>query len=422
MNAPQTISGCPTATRPVLAREGLLMRLSVPAGRLPADALGAFAAGCEALGVTTLDVTNRANLQIRGLAPDQAERLAGLAMQCGLLPAAHAGRRRAIVASPLAGLDPDETADPAPVIAALDAALLADRRTDLLSPKCGFGVDGGGRWPVRRRSLDMVFEAEDGRWRVVAAGRDLGLTVAETDVGRAVFALTDRLRESGAERARDLPSVALVAALSAAADATPAPPAPVRAAAKPFLGPIETGDPARVALGAVAPFGTLPVSAAAALAEIAARHSGEVRLSPDRTILLPGVDRGALAEVRQALEANGLSTDPASPFALIHACIGLEGCLRAENDVRAAARAIAAGLGTTPHGLRHIHVSGCARGCAHPRRADILLLADGKGGYALRRDADARLGDGIALAAGLSPAEAAAAVRSLVDAERALRG
>lgn len=406
---PPTVSGCPTATRPVVAREGLLMRIAIPGGRIITESLRAFAEGCAALGVAALDLTNRANIQVRGLSEAQADAVAALARRCALLPDADAGRRRAIVTSPLAGLDPAESVDPAPLVAALDAALLADARTDALSPKVGFGIDGGGRWPVARRSLDLVLAAHDGGWRLIAAGADLGL--ATDDPVGAVRALVGTLAAAGVERAKMLPRETLVAVF-VAAGAAPVGDAHPRPAAKTLVGPVETGAADTVALGAVVPFGTLPIAAALALADLA---GGEIRLSPDRTILVPRVARTALPAVRAALDAAGLSTDPASPYAILHACVGTEGCLRATTDVRAAARAIADALPAAPRGVRHIHVAGCARGCAHPRRADILLLATGTGGYALRRDADARAGDGIELAADLGEGEVAAAVRAIVD-------
>ena len=70
----------------------------------------------------------------------------------------------------------------------------------------------------------------------------------------------------------------------------------------------------------------------------------------------------------------GLITDPADPILRITACTGAPGCPQALGDTRHLARQLAPHL---PPG-RTLHLSGCAKGCAHPGPADLTLTATGQ--------------------------------------------
>ncbi|WGF89995.1 hypothetical protein [Marinivivus vitaminiproducens] len=414
------VSGCPTATRPVAAMDGLLMRLLVPGGRLVADSLASFARGCVALGVDRFDITNRANLQLRGLTARQARDLAELARATSLLPSDRAERRRAIVTSPLAGLDGREQADPRPLARAVDAFLLRSPLAEALSAKAGLGIDGNGRWPIVQSSLDLVFVADGQLWQPVLAGRATGIGLPERTVLAALSLLLRHLADAGLGRVKDLAAAdgldPLVAALAGLDGAEPLHGRETRRFGRPPVGVIDTRD-GRPALGAIAPFGELSCAAAIAVADLASRlGGGEVRLSPWQGVVIPAVAADALPAARAALDEEGLVTDPETPFAVLHACVAGESCPRSDAPVRADARALAAKLGPRLSALRHVHVSGCERGCAWPRPADLLLLADGGGGYELRRGADARTpGSGAAVARGLDPDGLAEAVRAQLD-------
>jgi sulfite reductase beta subunit-like hemoprotein len=70
-----------------------------------------------------------------------------------------------------------------------------------------------------------------------------------------------------------------------------------------------------------------------------------------------------------ALAESGLILDPEDPRRRVAACVGAPACLNATTDVRGDAARLAAlvDVGTL------LHVSGCAKGCAHPRAATVTL-------------------------------------------------
>lgn len=90
---------------------------------------------------------------------------------------------------------------------------------------------------------------------------------------------------------------------------------------------------------------------------------GPLRLTPWRMLLVEGLDRPPALP--------GLITDAADPLMRVNACTGAPGCPQALADVRAVARRLAARLGPE----KTLHISGCAKGCAHRGRADVTLIA-----------------------------------------------
>jgi precorrin-3B synthase len=134
----------------------------------------------------------------------------------------------------------------------------------------------------------------------------------------------------------------------------------------------------RGAFGVGLPFGSTDSTTLSALADIAARHGdGTLRLTPWRVLVIPGVV--APAAIRDDLVSLDVITEADDPRARLFACPGAPACASAAVPARAdAARLAAIGFRGT------IHVSGCAKGCAHPAIADVTLVGEG-GGYTLIR-------------------------------------
>src|SRR5436190_2692455 len=116
---------CPGALQVHLAADGGVARIRLPGGRLTASQLRAVLDAASRLGDGTVELTSRANLQIRGLAPGAESALAGRLAETGLLPSATHERVRNIIASPLTGRDGAGVADVGDVVQALDKELCA---------------------------------------------------------------------------------------------------------------------------------------------------------------------------------------------------------------------------------------------------------------------------------------------------------
>jgi len=84
-----------------------------------------------------------------------------------------------------------------------------------------------------------------------------------------------------------------------------------------------------------------------------------------------------------------LIVDPGDPRLRVAACVGAPGCRRGTTAVldHAGRWAALLGPGDAADGIA-LHVSGCAKGCAHPGPAPLTLVAE-EGRYGLVADGSA---------------------------------
>lgn len=327
---------CPGALRPMETGDGLVVRVRPHGSRLTvAQALG-LADLAEAHGNGLIDLGSRAHLQLRGVQaaslPALHEALAGL----GLLdPDPESEARRNILTTP--AWEGEETLR---LVAKLEAALA---HAPPLPPKFGFAVDTGARAVLGGASADIRIERGAGGLILRLDGQPLGAPVTqETAAARAVEMAHWFAAHHGA--------FTRMARLIASGMAPPHPAVEPPLAAAPLL-------PGATPFGAcrALPFGQM---SAGTLRHLAV---APLRLTPWRSVV---------AEGAASLPPHpGLIAGPSDPLLRVAACTGAPGCASASVGARALARRLAP---LVPEG-RFLHVSGCAKGCAHPRAADLTL-------------------------------------------------
>lgn len=335
--------------RPMCAGDGWLVRIKPPNQRLNAAQAEMLADFAARFGNGAIEITSRGNLQLRGIKDAYLGTLAKALREAALAshdPALE--RRRNILVSPLAGDDPSISGDPLGIAATIGAGL-ADERFAALPGRWHFVIDGGGVMPISDLRADLRVEIRHGACTVVTGdGARHGCCEAEAG-----------------ERA-----LLLAAAPSCRAPLPLAPPLP------PETGFLRYPGGGRGAFAAAPPFGQMNAAMLAAFSRLGSRFGdGLIRFSPHRAALIGGVAAGAVPPLEAAALATGFITDPADPRLGIIACIGAPACAGAEAPSRADAARLAALLGP---GSRPIHVSGCAKGCAHSGRAPIVLVGVGK--------------------------------------------
>jgi precorrin-3B synthase len=387
--APQSVRGwCPGALRPMESGDGLIVRLRPRCGAFSVAAMSAIAELAESHGNGHIDLTRRANVQIRGVTEERLTSLWGALSELGLLDAnADAEAVRNIMVSPLAGLDLCEIADVRPLAGGLEDALAAEPDLWRLPGKFGFAADGGGLLPLAGVRADIWLKAirSDGVLGVlVGVDRPEGvdwLGLATIDAAAAVAIRAARafleVKPDAQVRMRDLSAAAhsRLRSLLAPHLGPMISPSAVRSIPRP-LGAV-LADEAVIAVGFAAPFGRIEAGALRVLAA-AARDLGvgEFRLSPWRTLYAPIADAAVATDLLAAAAAFGLIVDAADPLLLIEACPGAPGCRSTTLDTRAAARRLAPELGRL--GCRSCHISGCSKGCARSRTADLVLVGAGE--------------------------------------------
>ncbi|MGR6917517.1 precorrin-3B synthase [[Actinomadura] parvosata] len=132
---------CPGALQVHEAADGPLARVRLPGGAASCAQLHTLADCAEKFGSGVLELTSRANVQVRGLHSPTAfaERLAA----AGLLPSAAHERVRNILASPLSGRGAGGPLDTTSLVHALDQALCSRPRLAGLPGRFLFAVDDG---------------------------------------------------------------------------------------------------------------------------------------------------------------------------------------------------------------------------------------------------------------------------------------
>jgi precorrin-3B synthase len=141
-----------------------------------------------------------------------------------------------------------------------------------------------------------------------------------------------------------------------------------------------------VFLGLGVPFGRVSASDLCNLASGAeAVGTYELRLTPWRVIIVPVSSADAAHALSSALSNTAFIVDSDDPRRRVAACPGAPFCARGTTPVRDDAVALAARAAGAPGSGIVLHVSGCEKGCAHPHKASLTLVAR-EGRYRLVRD------------------------------------
>jgi len=385
MNAPVDRSmrrgACPGLSKPMATGDGLLARLT-PAGST--ISLDAFADLCEAArthGNGIIEITSRGSVQIRGLSAASAPLFAADVASLGI----EASDGIPVVTDPLAGLAGTDIVDAHVLAASLRKALAAAPFASLLSAKVSVAIDGGTALHLDGLTADIRMRAIDGRHLYVSLAGDaaiaipLGAIPLERAVECVVRLFETLAATSPQSRIRDvLQRGGLNAFRSALADIIVDGSAPaVRPAADPIgVHPLSSDNNA---LGVGLPFGHSDSETLLRLIA-AARQAGAagLRTSPDRALLLVGLSPDATRQLAAEASALGFIIDPADPRRKVVACAGAPICASGEIAARVIAHAIADAARSLPDG-EIIHISGCAKGCAHPAPAPLAVFGrDGR--------------------------------------------
>jgi sulfite reductase beta subunit-like hemoprotein len=376
---------CPGVHKLHDALDGRLARVRLPGGRVPAAALTALAAAAR-LGNGIVEITSRANAQVRGLPDDCGGELAELLAEGGLLRSLEHDRARNILASPVAGRHPAALVEVDAVVDELDRQICAAPTLAALSGRFAFLVEDGsavlsGRdhdvalVPVAPQGEPQFALSIDGRMSDLRAAPDAAAALA-AGAARAFLEASGGLARVW--RVSDLANGATTLAERLGARIG----APAATAAQDGQGaiPVPPGRLAqrdgRWAITSLAPLGRLDPRQLNRLAELAAENGSEARFSPWRTVTLVDVPATATEEVERAFDALGLVTDPQSGWRGLSACSGLGACHRATAAVRAAAAIRAAER--SPDAPEE-HWTACERRCGEHSTVGVAVSASGAG-------------------------------------------
>lgn len=326
--------------------DGLVVRIRPRASRLSPEQACGIASLATLHGSGLIDLSNRANLQLRGVTEASHPALIEGLRALDLIDADPTDEaRRNIITTPF-WTDADQTQSLAQQLA---EALSAPDAPPLPS-KFGFALDTADSPTLRDAAADIWLETgPDGL--LLASHTDLALPVTpETAIPEAIALTHWFLANGGVTEGRGR-MAALLKRI----------PLPNRFVAKRLpAAPRHTPGLTRQGQLVAFEFGQMQAETLSQLADL-----GPLRLTPWRMLLIE--------KFTQAPQICGLITRADDPMLRVIACTGAPGCLQAHAATRPLARALA------PKLTQSLHVSGCAKGCAHPTTAPLTLTATANG-------------------------------------------
>lgn len=398
------------------AQDSFMCRMRLPGGVLRGWQLRGLADLSARAAGGFLDITTRANLQLREIpASMPMEVLYGLRELDIMTLGSGSDNIRNCTASPLSGIDDHELIETIPLAKRMHHSILNHREMYGLPRKFNIAFDGGGRVSALDDTNDIGFHAvavpQSGASDELPAGVYFQLTLGGI-TGHQDFARCTGVLLKPEECVRV--ALAIVRVFISSGDRTDRNRARLkyvldRWGFEKFLAEVETElgfalrrvdesrwvkadcedrfahvgfhsqrQPGLVYVGLVLPVGRLTSEQAQGIADIADRYgAGEVRLTVWQNLIIPSIDQQHVENVKRELGRIDIGYEASSFRAGLIACTGNAGCKFAASDTKSHALKIAEYL-QARHILDqpiNIHLTGCHHSCAQHYIGDIGLIA-----------------------------------------------
>ncbi|PJE41078.1 MAG: precorrin-3B synthase [Pseudomonas sp.] len=417
-------SACPGLLRIVPALDGGICRVKLAGGVLSSQQARAIAEAAERCASGVLELTNRSNLQIRGVLPGQQAELIERLLAADLGPSnPTADDVRNLLLSPSAGLDPHALFDTRPLASALLDLLQTTPALHGLSAKFALQLDGDEALAMLEHPHDIWLSALPGSPARLAFGlagcpgdQTLGMVDAEQVVPLVEQLLRLFLDLAGNEHSRMRQLLSVIPASQLLQQLQTRLPFTVQAAPTDWQrSPVSERAPigiypqqqnALCMVAAASRLGRIDAAQLNALADLA-EHYGDasLRLTPWQGLLLPNIPEHSADNLLHALGELGLLIDAQEPLSNLIACTGSTACAKGLADSKADALLLAKRLRAST-ARPQVHLSACPRSCAAAHTAPFTLLASSAGHYQLYQRTPEAAGFGQLLASAMTIDEA----------------
>lgn len=357
----------------------------------------------EQCGGGYVDITNRANLQVREISTKIDEKILRCLQDIGLGSSnTDIDHIRNIMSSPTAGIDRQELIDTRPLVQAWDKYIAKHYHLSGLPAKFSVCFDGGGAVRVCDRPNDIGFAAVlvDGSlyFRLhlsIGACRppmDMRILLNPEECLPVLVALAEvylnHLDTTSNRKPRLRELLNTLGCKNYLQEVEHCLPFPLQ-----FLGSQESQTqipttqykhigvhPQRQSglfyIGVVLPLGRLETFQIRKLADLAERYgSGTIRLTPWQNLLISDLPNQRVPDVQGEIESLGLHWSLANIRSALVACSGNTGCASSATDTKNHAKALAEYLDCVQLNQPvNIHFSGCRKSCAQHTKSDIALL------------------------------------------------
>jgi ferredoxin-nitrite reductase len=406
-----TTAICPSLFNATSAEDGILSRIRLPSGLITSTQCDALIQVVNQFGNGEVQITNRANLQIR---TSQALSLKVLQdfQDYGLASSnASIDGLRNIMASPTAGIDIHAKINTIPFVKQWNLYLVNHPELEILSNKFSVCFDGGETISVSDRPNDICLVAVEIDREIYfnlylgigdrgESPSPVNVLIPSQQVLEVLAALTEiyrdyteqklnqkthlrsrppRLRELlndwGIEHYLKLVEDKLGYLLPKSEPIT----SHSRKTHQSYshLGIHAQKRSGLLYIGVVIPLGRLTSLQLKGLSQSAKQYGGgALRLTPWQNLIITDISEANIERVTQEINDLGLSIFVNHPYAAIAACSGSKGCKSALTDTQADAKKVAAHLENCIQLDRpiNIHFSGCDKSCAQHHPSDIALV------------------------------------------------
>jgi len=400
------------------AKDGFMARLRIPGGVVRTYQLRELAQAAQQLTSGYVQITTRANLQMRLIQPRDAPEFLRRVQSVGLhTRGSGADNIRNITANPTAGIDPVELIDVLPFVNDLSQIILNDRSFYDLPRKFNIAYDGGGLIGSVEDTNDIGVKAvklgDEVYFRISIGGatghkafaRDLGVVVPPAEINKVIAAIvrvyiergcrTDRKKARLKHLLEKMPFAEYLAAvekkLGKLLRRAPHDAAQMRWASQELshshVGDFPQKQKGLNYVGATCPVGQITPKQMLRLAELADMYgTGEIRLTVWQNFIVPNITDAFVPTLKKALEKSGFVTKPSNLASGVIACTGNSYCKYAQSNTKGHALMVTKWLEKKIELDQpvNIHFTGCPNSCAQHYMGDIGCLGTkvrGEDGY-----------------------------------------
>jgi ferredoxin-nitrite reductase len=389
-------------------KDAFMSRLRIPGGVLKSYQLRELAHIAQQLTSGYVQVTTRANLQMRLIQPKDAPEFLHRIQAIGLhTRGSGADNIRNLTMNPTAGIDPVELIDVQPFVQQISQVILNDRAFYDLPRKFNIAYDGGGLIGSVEDTNDIGVKAvkvgDEILFRIALGGatghksfaRDLGVVVPPAEITKVVAAVVRVYIEHGCrtnrKRARlkhlletmsfDEYLALVEKKLGTTLRRAPYDVAQMRWASQELahshVGDFSQKQKGFSYVGATCPVGHITPKQMLRVAELAEIYgSGEVRLTVWQNFIIPNVPEAYVATLKKALDKAGLPTKQSNLASGVIACTGNSYCKFAQANTKGHALEVIKQLEKRLELDQpvNIHMTGCPNSCAQHYMGDIGCL------------------------------------------------
>ena len=389
-------------------KDAFMARLRIPGGVLRTFQLRELAHIARDLTTGYVQITTRANLQMRLIAPKDTPEFLRRVQSVGLhTRGSGADNIRNLTANPTAGIDPVELIDVMPFVHDIAQIIINDRAFYDMPRKFNIAYDGGGLIGSVEDTNDIGVKAvkvgDEVFFRIALGGatghktfaRDIGVQVKPAEINKVVAALVrvfiangNRTDRKKARLKHLLEKWTLDQYIGETEKLLGFPLQRAPFNAEQMLYPSQDLPHTHVGdypqkqrglnyVGVTIPVGQITAKQMIRIAEIADLYgSGEVRLTVWQNLIIPNISDGFVATVKKALDKAGLGSRQSNITSGIIACTGNSYCKFAQSCTKEHALELGKYLERKLELDQpvNIHLTGCPNSCAQHYMGDIGLL------------------------------------------------